>query len=366
MTITPFRIDVPDAVLTDLRARLAESRFVADPQPDWRGGTDPGYLKRLAAHWSGDFDWRAAEADLNTYPQFLAEVNGATIHFIYIRATRSRSGPPLILTHGWPSSFVEMLQLVDLLREDFDLVVPSLPGFGYSTLPPGPLTREAIADTWHQLMTTVLGYGRYGAFGGDIGSAVTGWLGAKYPQQVRGIHTIHPQFPADLSQPPLTAEEQAFLDAEAAYDVGDQGYSEIMGTRPDTIAAALVDSPIGLAAWIVDKYRDWSDCDGKLSRRWDLDTVATVCTLYWVTGSIGTSFRQYYDYEHNRPRPRIAVPAAVTLSHEPGMANFPQSLARRACTDLRHWSQPGQGGHFLPFEEPDLMARELREFFGAL
>ncbi|WP_433267174.1 hypothetical protein ACQPWR_05490 [Micromonospora vinacea] len=215
-------------------------------------------------------------------------------------------------------------------------------------------------------MTDVLGYERYGAFGGDVGGVVTGWLGALHPEQVAGIHMIHPPFPASFDARPLSAAEQAFLDAEAAYDETDGGYSAIMGTRPDTLAAALADSPAGLAAWLVDKYRDWSDNHGDLANSIDTDTLLTVITLYWVTGTIGSSFRQYADFGHNTPRPDITVPAAFTVSTEPSMANFPREIAERACTDIRHWSEPGRGGHFMPLEEPDLLASEMRQFFTSL
>ncbi|MFE9694636.1 alpha/beta fold hydrolase [Micromonospora sp. NPDC005806] len=245
-------------------------------------------------------------------------------------------------------------------------MVPSLPGFLYSELPKGPLTRAAMAQTLHLLMTDVLGYQRYGAFGGDVGGVVTGWLGALYPEQVVGIHMIHPPFPASFDSHPLSPAEQAYLDAEAAYDETDGGYSAIMGTRPDTIAAALTDSPAGLAAWLVDKYRDWSDNHGDLESRFDRDTLLTTITLYWTSGAIGSSFRQYFDFDHNSPRPAITVPAAFTVSTEPSQANFPREIAERACTDIRHWSEPGTGGHFMPLEEPDLLAGELRRFFTSL
>ncbi|ADD41391.1 epoxide hydrolase family protein [Stackebrandtia nassauensis] len=375
MSTEPFRIDVAETTLSDLRSRVANSRFTFATAPGWTKGADPAYLRDLTAYWAKDFDWRAAEARLNDHPQFLADVDGTRIHFVHVKAPRRDGAPeplPLILSHGWPSSFVEMLPLVPLLSDRFDLVIPSLPGFGYSRLPDGALTRERIADLWHTLMTDVLGYSRFGAFGGDIGGGASQWLAAKYPDSVVGLHVIHPpaggagSTPSDGGPEPYTEAEQAFIDAEAAYDIEDQGYSEIMWTRPDTIGAALADSPVGLAAWIIDKYRDWSDCGGDVESRWDRDTLLTVITLYWVTESIGSSFRQYADYPHNRPRPTITVPVGVTLSHEPVMASFPRSLTERACTDLRHWSEPGRGGHFLAFEEPELMAAELRTFFATL
>ncbi|MEV0232375.1 epoxide hydrolase family protein [Nonomuraea sp. NPDC050786] len=372
MAPSPFRIEVPGDVLDDLRARLRATRFTdrSGKQP-WQAGADPAYLRELVAYWAEGFDYRAREAELNA----LSHHRERGLHFVRIPGV----GPapmPILLCHGWPSSFLEMLPLAARLSDParhggdpadaFDVVIPSMPGFLYSDLPDEPLTRAAMARTLHTLMTDTLGYERYAAFGGDIGGAAIQWLGALHPEAVAGIHLIHPPFPASLDEPPMSAEEQAFMAAEEAYDEQDGGYSAIMGTRPDTIAAALADSPAGLAAWIVDKYRDWSDCHGDVESRFDRDTLLTILTLYWATGSIGTSFRQYYDWEHNTPRPPITVPTAITLSHEPSMAGIPRSIAERSCTDLRHWSEPGRGGHFLALEEPDLMHGELTTFFRPL
>jgi pimeloyl-ACP methyl ester carboxylesterase len=372
MSAVPFRIDVPDAVLDDLQSRLRRARFTTrSGSAPWHGGADPDYLRELVAYWADGFSWRAAEATLNQYQHHRATVAGHAVHFVHLPGNRpagATAPPPLLLCHGWPSSVVEMLPLAKRLADSdtgFDVIVASLPGFLYSDLPDGPQTRAAVAHTLHRLMTDVLGHQRYGAFGGDIGGVAAGWLGALFPNNVVGIHLIHPPFPASFDNP-LTAAEQAFLDADEAYDKTDGGYSAIMATRPDTIAAALVDSPVGLAAWLVDKYRDWSDCDGDLESRFDRDTLLTILTLYWVTGSIGSSFRQYFDWEHNTARPRITVPTAVTLSTEPSMANLPRTIAERACTDLRFWHEPGRGGHFMPWEEPDLLAADLTTFFTSL
>jgi pimeloyl-ACP methyl ester carboxylesterase len=376
MSVSDFRIDIPDDVLADLRERIARTRFTsASAAQPWEAGTDPGYLRSLLAYWADGFDWRKTESELNLLPHHTADVAGQRIHFVHVRAARRPDGAgrgplPLILTHGWPSSFVEMLPLIPPLTDParpggaFDLVIPSLPGFLFSELPDGPMTRETIARTWHALMTDVLGYPRYGAFGGDIGSAVSGWLGALHPESVAGVHTIHPSPPTDLED--LSAAERAFLGAVDAFDEKDRGYSEIMGTRPDTIAAALMDSPAGLAAWIVDKYRAWSDCGGDLESRFDRDHLLTVLTLYWATGTIGSSFRQYYDWGRNPPRPPITVPAGVTLSAEPLMRDLPRSLAERTFPDLRQWRGPTVGGHFMATEEPELLATDLRTFFGSL
>jgi pimeloyl-ACP methyl ester carboxylesterase len=350
--VQPFTISVADDVLDDLRMRLARTRFTAPSRPGWEAGTDPAYLRSLVEYWANDFDWRAAEARLNAYPQFIDRGQ----HFVHVRGDTTR--PPVLLAHGWPSSFLEMLPLAGLL--DVDVVIPSLPGFLFSQLPDGLLTRKAIAEVFHTLMTETLGYDRYFAFGGDIGGAASGWLATMYPDEVAGLHVIHGPFPADFESPPITREEQAWLDADEQHDEADSGYSSIMSTRPDTIAAALADSPVGLAAWIVDKYQAWTV--GDFEARFDRDTLCTIFTLYWVTESIGSSFRQYLDYPHNGARPTISVPVAVTQSREEGMQSFPRSIADRAAIDIRRYSAPDRGGHFMALEEPQLVADELTAF----
>lgn len=376
MTVNAFHISVSDDLLDDLRTRLNRTLFTTASDPTyWAAGVDPGYLRELIAYWADGYDWRKAEAALNAFPHYRAEVAGRQVHFVHLRASRTENGPeplPLVLSHGWPSSFVEMLKVAPLLvnpadpADAFDVIIPSLPGFLFSELPQGLFTRRGVAEIWHELMTGTLGYERFGAFGGDIGGGVTQWLGALYPGEVAGVHVTSAVISADFSEQPATVEEQAFLDRLAAFDERDQGYSEIMWTRPDTIAAALMDSPAGLVAWIIDKYRDWSDCAGDLETRWDKDTILTVATLYWATGTIGSSFRQYYDYPHNRPVPPVTVPSAVTLSNEPGFVGLPRSLPERVLKDLRHWNTPARGGHFMAHEEPEQVADEIRTFFRPL
>jgi pimeloyl-ACP methyl ester carboxylesterase len=380
MRLRPFQIRVPDQVLDDLGDRLARTRFLErGTEPGWAAGVDPNYLRDLVDYWAREFDWRAREVVLNSAPQYVADIGGQDLHFIHVRSTRaagSTPAPPLILVHGWPSCFVEMLPLAERLSEPerfgsgtylgYDVVIPSLPGFLYSSRVSGPATRKAMAQTLHVLMSEVLGYRRYAAFGADIGSGVVEWLSVLNPDVVVGIHSIHPPLSSDEATGPLTTAEGEWLNAVATYDESDQGYSEIMRTRPYTVGAALLDSPAGLAAWLVDKFRAWSDCHGQVESRFDRDTLLTIVTLYWVTGCIAESFRPYLDYEHNEPTPKITVPVGVTLSAEPLMTGFPKTLAERACADLRYWSEPGRGGHFMPLEEPDLLSQELRAFLAAL
>jgi pimeloyl-ACP methyl ester carboxylesterase len=374
MTAEPFRIAVPDHILDDLRERLARSRYSpALGDGSWSGGADSTVLRGLADAWTADFDWRTQEARLNSYDQYLADVNGHRIHFVRIPAAGSTDTRiPLLLLHGWPSSFAEYLPLGERLANPaafgsdaqvaFDVVIPSLPGFGFSELPERPLTRQAIADDLHELMTGVLGYDRYAAFGGDIGGGAATWLGVDHADRVIGVQLLNAPFPADTSD--VTEEEQAYLDSVDSYDAEDGGYSEIMATRPDTITAALIDSPVGLLAWIVDKWHDW--VDGDLGTVIDRDALLTIVTLYWVTGTIGTSFRQYFDYDENPARPPIIAPVGVYLSREPVMHGFPRSLAERAAADLRSFEVATVGGHFAGLERPEQTADAIRSFFSSL
>jgi pimeloyl-ACP methyl ester carboxylesterase len=366
VSVRPFSIEVPEDELADLRERLARTRLPRPtPGEPWSAGVDYGYLAELGRYWREDFDWRAREAELNAFPQYTVEIDGCRVHFLHVRAPRRDGGSapvPLLLSHGWPSAFTEFLKLAPLLTDDFDLVIPSTPGFVFSDPLSGPHTRAAIADVWAKLMT-VLGYDRFGAYGGDIGADITNWLAIRHPERLLGIHLLHPKMPSvGPSDPPLDAQEQAFLDSLKKFDETDFGYSAMQETRPDTAAAALNDSPIGLAAWILDKFRAWTDHDGDLESRFSRDDLLTLVTLYWVTGCIGSSFRTYFDYHYNEPRPAIGVPVAATLGIED--REYPRQMADRSYTDVRRWRAATVGGHFLPLEEPELLADELRAFFG--
>jgi pimeloyl-ACP methyl ester carboxylesterase len=379
MSVEPFTIQVPQDVLDDLRDRLARTRFSAPtPGESWTAGVPPAYLQELVEYWASTYDWRAEERRLNQLPQFRIDLGGQSIHFVHIPGKRPTGAPPLlplVLTHGWPSAFIEFQALIPLLTDPeahggdptdaFDVVVPSLPGHLFSDAPAdGPLTRPRIADLWVRLMDA-LGYTRFGAYGGDIGADVTNWLAIRHADRMAGIHLLHPKLPTPGSDDrPYTPAEQAYLDFRVVDDEVDGGYSAMQATRPDTIAAALADSPAGLAAWILDKWRAWSDCHGDLESRFKRDDLLTLVSLYWLTGSIGSSFRTYFDYDANPPRPMITAPVGVTLGIED--KDYPRELADRSYTDIRHWRDATAGGHFLPLEEPDLLAAELREFFRPL
>ncbi|MGW6280925.1 epoxide hydrolase family protein [Kribbella sp. NPDC055071] len=367
--VVPFEVRVEDGVLLDLGERLRRTRFPAPTRAGgWEAGTEVGYLKELVGYWGDGFDWRAQERRLNEWPQYTVELDGAQIHFVHVRSGRE-DALPLVLAHGWPSLFTEYLPLAERLQDSFDLVIPSLPGHGYSEVSAEPVTREWIAERWHRLMTQVLGYQRYGVVGGDVGGDVVHWMAGLHPGQVVGLHTIHPK--ASTEGGPLSAAEQAYLhQRDVDEEEVDGGYSHLQATRPDTVAAALLDSPSGLASWIVDKFDAWGD--GRIDEAFDRDELLTMLTLYWVTGCIGASFRSYYDYAHNPARPRVTVPVAVTLSAEdrwiahPSSVPYPRELADRSYDDIRFWNEPGKGGHFFALEQTELFATDIRAFFGSL
>jgi len=382
MDVKPFTIEVPDAVLDDLRRRLEATRWPGEiPGSGWDYGTNLGYLQELVGYWRSGFDWRAQEKQLNAFHHYTTTVDGLGIHFIHEKG----QGPdpmPLIITHGWPGSFFEMYKLIPLLTDPgrhggdpadaFDVVVPSMPGYGFSD---PPLQRGLhvfkIADLWAKLMTQNLGYQRFGAQGGDWGASVTAALGFWYPNAVIGIHVTSMTRPTPYLGPgskPLSAAEQTFLDQRDAWLQAEGGYSHIQGTKPQTLAYGLNDSPAGLAAWIVEKYRTWSDCDGDVERRFTKDELLTTISLYWVTQTINSSTRLYYETQRHpwilQQGERIAVPSA--------MAVFPKEISRpprewgERSFNIQRWTEMPRGGHFAALEEPELLADDLRAFFRPL
>ena len=315
----------------------------------------------MCNYWADGYDWRAAERGLNAFEHFIADVDGVRVHYVHVR----RGGIPLILTHGWPSAFIEPLPLVERLP-GFDLVLPSLPGYGFSTRPERCTTRD-VASLWHRLMQG-LGYERYGAGGGDWGAAVATYMALEAPERLLGIHLSNLDN-APPPTPPLSAAERAFLAATEHWDATQRGYSFIQGTKPQTLAYALTDSPAGLAAWIAEKFWKWSDCSGVIENAVSRDDLLANVSLYWFTGAIGSSFWPYYARMHG-PWP---IPEGKTVDVPTGYAAFPteilrppRSLAARTYTDIRRWTTMPRGGHFAALEQPELLAREIVEFFASL
>lgn len=367
----PFTIAVPDAVLDDLAERLARTRLPnAVDGIGWEQGTDLDLLTELVAHWRDGYDWRAWEARLNRWGHVVTEVEGQRIHALHARSPHP-DALPLLLVHGWPGSVVEFLDVVGPLTDPpdggdaFHVVAPSLPGFGWS----GPTTERGwhprrIAGAFGELMTR-LGYDRFGAQGGDWGAVVCPNVADLFPERVVGLHVNFVAVPRPDDAPPLTEAEQHDLLALQAFRRSGTGYQEQQGTKPQTLGFALQDSPVGLAAWIVEKFRDWSDCDGDVTRSFSFDQLLTNVMAYWVTGTAASSLRIYWEM---RQAGAAAVPQAY-VGVPTGVANFPAEITRtpRAWVERRyhvtHWTQPARGGHFAAMEVPDLFVDDVRTFF---
>lgn len=366
-----FRIDVPDDVLARLRDRISLTRWPAtNYADDWSAGSSIRYLQELLPYWAQEFDWRRHEQKLNELKQYRVGIDDFVVHFVHVSGSddRARTPVPLLLTHGWPNTFADLIKLVPLLEGDFDLVIPSLPGYAYSEIPERSLAFRDVPNIWHRLMSEILGYERYGAYGYDLGAWVTARLAVDYPESIIGIHMTQVAGGiADIDHP--SDAERAWMEASARWDEEDAAYSLIQETRPLTAAVGLTDSPAGLAAWIVEKLREWSDCHGEIESRWSKDEICRLLTIYWTSGCIGNSFRAYYDLA-NDPAP---PPWPTGLSKVPaGFAMFPADItppprerAERRWNVIR-WSEMAAGGHFPAVEEPALLAKELRGFFAAL
>jgi pimeloyl-ACP methyl ester carboxylesterase len=382
MTIDPFAIHISDEALGDLRRRLQAVRWPAPLDDDsWEDGASLSFMRRLSDHWLHRFDWRAQEAGLNRLSQYITNLDGSDVHFVHQRGN-GRSPLPLVLTHGWPGSFIEMEHIIPLLADPgahggdpddaFHVVVPSLPGYGFSHAPsrPGVNSRE-IAMTWQDLMAD-LGYHRFGAQGGDIGAGVSTWLARLFPDEVCGIHLnyIPGSYRPPLGEqlPPTTPEEQAFLEKGASWSALEGGYAALQATKPQTLSFALTDSPLGLAAWIAEKVRAWSDCNGDIESVISMDTLLTDISLYWFSDSLTASLRLY---KENRLRPLIFAPGERVIPPL-GVALFPHELPMpprswmERVFDVRRWTPIAAGGHFAALEQPRLLAEDIRAFFRPL
>lgn len=380
MHITPFTIRIPDEVLSDLRTRIRNTRWPEKaPGGAWAQGTDLEFLKRLLNYWADGYDWREQERHLNTFKHFHAELNNTQIHFVHERAVEG-NGIPLILTHGWPSSFLELLTLVPLLTNPkangidgpaFDLVIPSLPGYGFSQRP-AQTNYRTVARMWQKLMQG-LGYERYGAGGGDFGAGVASYMAIDNPAPIIGIHLTTMELWPTIGEGtrPLTKAESDYIAQIRQWDEVERGYSAIQSTKPQTLGYALNDSPAGLAAWILEKWRAWSDSGGDLEARFSREFLLTLLTIYWVTETITPSMRDYFDNRWNgsglQPDDRVHVPVGVAnFDHNyVTEGNPPREWAERLY-NVRRWTVMPSGGHFGAAEEPELLARDIAAFFSEI
>jgi microsomal epoxide hydrolase len=379
--IRPFRITVDDGVLDDLRERLDRTRWPDQiPGSGWDYGTDLAELQDLCTYWRDEFDWRAAEARLNAWPQCETYIDDTHVHFVHARSPYA-GALPLVMTHGWPGSVAEFLKVLGPLTDPpahggdaadaFHVVAPSMPGYGFS----GPTRRRgmdvrAVAEVVAALMAR-LGYDRYGAQGGDWGALVSSHLGVVDAAHLAGIHlNMVVARPPDATDPTagVRPDELEALGAMAGFRRDETGYQAIQGTKPQTLAYGLTDSPAGLAGWILEKFRTWSDCGGDVFSRFSRDELLTNITIYWVTGTINSSTRLYYESRRSGhfgpPEKCVAVPT--------GAAIFPRELLRpprawaEAAFDIVHWTRMPSGGHFAAMEEPELLVEDVRSFFRAV
>ncbi|MER7849532.1 epoxide hydrolase family protein [Kitasatospora sp. NPDC096077] len=372
----PYRVAIPQHALDDLRERLARTRWPdSPPGTDWDYGVPLHYLQDLAEHWRTGYDWREHEARLNTFPQFTTTIDGTNVHFLHVRSPEPEA-TPLIITHGWPGSVAEFLDILGPLtdprahggdpRDAFHVVAPSIPGYGFS----GPTSQldwdyRRVARAWAELMAR-LGYPRYGAQGGDWGSGISRELGLAAPAQVIGVHVnTSPTFPTGdpATLGPLDRER---LDTWTRHQAETSGYTAVQATRPQTLGYALTDSPVGQLAWIVEKFREWTDCGDTPETAVGRDHILTNVMLYWLTATAGSSARLYKESARNGWTE--AAPSTVPT----GVAVFPHdiTLPVRAFAEridnIVHWSEFDRGGHFAAMEQPDLLVADIRTFFRGL
>lgn len=376
--IRPFRIDIPQAELDDLRERLTRTRFPDDlPDAGWELGVPRSYLEELTRYWATSYDWRKHETRINRFPQFTTTIDGQNLHCLHVRSPEPEA-MALVLTHGWPDSIVEFLEVIGPLTDPrsygldpadaFHLVIPSLPGYGFS----GPTTERGwglrrIAQAWAVLMTR-LGYRRYGAQGGDWGAGVACELGVIDAERVVGVHlnyllTLPTDIAGELSS--LTEADRERL-ARFQHFLDDQsGYLKLQTTRPQTLAYSLADSPVGQLAWIVEKFQEWADTDTAPEDAIDRDTLLTNVMLYWLTNTAGSSARLYYEYAHTPRQPEVStVPTGVAVFTNDIIPPI-RTFAERTL-NIVHWTEHDRGGHFAALEQPAVLAEDIRTFFRPL
>ena len=385
--IQPFRVAIPEADLGDLRDRLRRTRWPQEigDNSNWQAGTNLAYMRQLVDYWLNDYDWRAQEAAMNAFPQFRTMIDDVPIHFVHVKGKGAEGGPPpmpLIINHGWPWTFWDMRKIIGPLSDPaaydgdpadaFEVIAPSLPGFAFSS----PLTSEGMffnptADLWVKLMAR-LGHDRFATQGGDIGSFVSARLGHKYADNIIGVH-LH--LAGAVMSPYPTAEDYAPEERDwgakfATFMAEGNGYMQIQRTRPQTIGFAMHDSPVGLAAWLIEKRRAWSDCNGDVESVFSKADLITTAMLYWLTDTYVSSARHYYETKgpamapaHDR-QPPVEAPTAL-LQFKGDVWLYPRKWAERYY-NLKRWNVAEKGGHFAPMEQPDVLVNDLRDFFRPL
>lgn len=376
MSAASFHVNIPQDTLDDLRVRLAHTRWPDEVrEAGWNYGTNLAYLKELVDYWQNIFDWRAQEEAINTFSHFRANVDGLHIHFIHERGQGERP-LPLVLLHGWPSSFLQMRKIIPPLvdpasyggdpADAFDVIVPSLPGYGFSDWSTEPgMSVGRIADLFTQLMTTELGYRRFAVRGSDLGSGVIQQFALAHPESLIGIHLSGTNPWVGQIPDNLTEAEQAFVANAQRWMQQEMAYAMVHSSKPQTLAYGLNDSPTGLAAWIVEKFRAWSDCEGDLEKRFTKDELLTTLMIYWATETINSSMRLYYEtMRHPGNWGRVEVPTGMLMSPK-DMFPTPREWAERFY-QVTHWTNISRGGHFLEMEEPGLVVEDIRVFFRPL
>lgn len=377
MRTRKFEVKFGARAVSDLRRRLERTRWPSEVENSgWTYGTNLGYLQELCGYWQEQYDFEAQAAYLNRMPQFTAAVDGFRLHYV-LQEGKGPDPLPLVFSHGWPGSFFEVHKILDLLTDPgahggdpadaFTVVAPSLPGYGYSEIPTQPGYGQAkTAELFDGLMQG-LGYRRYGAQGGDWGAIITAHLGQKFPQRVAGAHLNMP-FAGAGGRAPETDEERAFAERAQRWQQAEAGYQRIQGSKPQTLAYGLTDSPAGLAGWITEKWRTWSDCHGDIESRFTKDEILTNISIYWFSGTINSSTRYYYEAFNDPARNMLAgrVEAPSGFSVFPGeIISAPRSMIERMY-NVTAWSEHDRGGHFAAMEEPELLAQDVRDFFRPL
>ncbi|MBW4847849.1 MAG: epoxide hydrolase [Lachnospiraceae bacterium] len=377
MDVERFHIQVSKETLDDLKYRLEHVRWPDQlVNTSWERGTDISYLKSLITYWRDHYDWRAQEAELNRFSQFQSYIDGITVHFIHERG----KGPcplPIILTHGWPDSYLRYRKIIPLLtdparyggdpEDSFDVIVPSLPGFGFSSRPEhGGVNNCSVSELWSKLMTEKLGYKKFAAAGGDMGSGVTRYLALNHPELLYGIHLTDIGIIRNLvytkDQEDLSEEELQYKRNAQEWISNEGAYMTIQSTKPQTISYGLSDSPVGLAGWIIEKFRSWSDCNGDLRQKFSENELLTNIMIYWVTNTIGSSANMYYENVHSLPlMGRIEVPTGIALF--PADVLLPPRKWAEQNLNITRWTTMPRGGHFTAMEEPEALAEDIRAFF---